>query len=89
MNKRAPVYRVCVVTREKLLKEDLYRVMKDKSGIHFDLYQNMPGRGVYIKKDLQVILKGQKTKALSRALKCEVGDEIYLSLIKALKTERR
>ncbi len=84
MNYRAPIYRICIVTREKLLKEDMFRVVRTGQGVYFDKYQNMPGRGVYIKKDLQVILKAQKSRALSRGLRCEVKDEIYIELIQAL-----
>ena len=89
MNFKTPTYRMCIVTREKLLKEDLYRVVRTGAGVYFDKNQNMSGRGVYIKKDLEVIKKAQKTKALSRGLKCEVRDEIYLEIIQQLSKERR
>ena len=89
MNIKAPIFRTCILTREKLLKEDLYRVVRNSLGVYFDKNQNMPGRGVYIKKDLKVILKAQKTKALSRGLKCEVKDDIYLEIIEQLSKERR
>ena len=84
MNKKAPAIRTCIVTREKLPKEDMFRVVNNGLGICFDKNQNMPGRGVYIKKDLNVILLGQKRKALSRGLSKEVKDEIYIELIQAL-----
>lgn len=84
MNYRAPVYRLCLVTREKLLKEDMFRVVKTNSGVCFDKNQNMPGRGAYLKKDLKVILKAQQTKALSRGLHQAVSDDIYIALIQEL-----
>lgn len=85
MNKKAPIFRTCIVTREKLLKEVLFRVVKTNSGVYFDKNQNMPGRGVYIKKDLNVIILGEKRKLLSKGLKTEVKDEIYIELIQALQ----
>ena len=89
MNKKTPIYRMCIVTREKLLKEDLFRVVKNKDGIYFDKNQNVPGRGVYIKKDLEVIKKAHAHHSLARGLRCAVSEEIYLALIQALGKERR
>lgn len=89
MNVKAPVYRICVVTREKLTKENLFRVVKTNSGIYFDKNQNMQGRGVYIKKDLSTILEAQKRHSLSKGLRSNVDDSIYLELIQALGKERR
>ena len=54
MNIKRPVYRTCSVTKEKLLKQDLFRIVKTKSGeVKVDVNQVIPGRGVYIKKDLK------------------------------------
>ena len=89
MNKKAPVYRTCIVTREKLLKEDLFRVVKVNNVVYFDKNQNMQGRGTYIKKDLSTILLAQKKHSLSKGLKREVDDSIYLELIQALSKERK
>ena len=89
MNKRAPIYRTCIVTREKILKEDLFRVVKNNDKIYFDENQNMSGRGAYIKKDLNVILLAQKRHSLSKALRREVDDSIYIGLIQELSKERK
>jgi predicted RNA-binding protein YlxR (DUF448 family) len=49
---------MCVVTREKLEKKDLIRIVKNKDGeIFIDLTGKANGKGVYLKKDLEVILK--------------------------------
>ena len=89
MNQKRPVYRMCAVTREKLLKSDLYRVVKTPKGVVFDSKQNISGRGVYIKKDLNTIELAHSKKLLNRSLKCEVGDEVYIVLIQELSKERR
>ena len=89
MNKKAPIYRTCIITREKILKEDMFRVVKVKDLVYFDKYQNMKGRGAYLKKDLRTILNAQKRHSLSKALKREVSDEIYLELIQELSKERK
>ena len=89
MNKKAPIYRTCIVTHNKLLKSDLFRVVRTVIGVYFDKNQNMPGRGVYISKSLEVILKAQKKHSLSRGLRCEVKDDIYVELIQELNEERK
>ena len=89
MNKKAPIYRTCIVTHNKLLKSDLFRVVRTVNGVYFDKNQNMPGRGVYISKSLEVILKAQKKRSLSRVLRCEVKDDIYVELIQELNEERK
>ncbi len=89
MNKKPQVYRICVVTREKLLKEDLFRVVANGNGVFFDEFQNMPGRGCYIKKELKTIELAQKKHSLSRGLRREVDDSIYIKLIQALSRERK
>ena len=89
MNKKAPIYRTCIVTHNKLLKSDLFRVVRTVNGIYFDKNRYMPGRGVYITKSLDVIQKAQKKHSLSRGLRCEVKDEIYIELIQELNEERK
>ena len=89
MNFKRPVYRMCVVTREKYLKEDLFRVVKTSQGVVLDKEHKLPGRGAYIKKDLKTIELAFKRKSLNRALRCEVKEEVYLSLIQELSKERR
>ena len=89
MNKKDPIYRTCIVTHKKLLKSDLFRVVKNENGIYFDKYQNIPGRGVYVSKSLEIILQAQKKHSLSRGLRCDVKDDIYVELIEAMNEERK
>ena len=89
MNKKAPIYRTCIVTHNKLLKSDLFRVVRNVNGIYFDKNQNIPGRGVYITKSIDIIKQAQKKHSLSRGLRCEVKDDIYMELIQELNEERK
>ena len=89
MNKTRPIYRTCIVTREKLLKHELFRVVLVDKEVVFDAKQTIQGRGVYLKKELEVINLAQKKKMLNKAFKREVGEEIYHTLIRELEKERR
>ena len=89
MNKKAPIYRTCIVTRKLYLRSGLYRVVRMASQVYFDKSQKMPGRGAYISKDLKAIITAQNKHLLSKALKVEVKDDIYVELITALSKEKR
>lgn len=78
--KKIPL-RTCVVTREKFEKKDLIRVVKNNENeVFIDLTGKANGRGAYIKKDLEVLEKAKKSKALDRHLETEVPSEIYEEL---------
>lgn len=75
--------RTCVITKEKTLKKDLLRVVRDKEGnVSVDLTGKANGRGAYLKKDAEVIKKAQKTKTLERVLEVEIPDAIYEEMLK-------
>ncbi len=81
--KKIPL-RTCIVTKEKLDKRDLIRIVKDKAGnVNIDLTGRANGRGVYLKRDLNVIDKAPKY--LPRALECEIDPKIYGELEKLIK----
>ncbi len=81
--KKIPL-RMCVVTREKLEKKDLIRIVKNKDGeIFIDLTGKANGKGVYLKKDLEVILKAPKH--LPRALESEIDQKLYEDLKELIK----
>ena len=89
MNFKRPVYRKCAVTHESFLRSDLYKITRVNGEVYFDKNQNMHGRSCYIKKDLKVIELAHKKKIISKSLKLDVKDEIYLELIQELSKERR
>ena len=78
--KKIPM-RMCSVTREKFPKQELIRVVKTpENEVKIDETGKLNGHGAYIKKDLEVLAKAKKTKALNRALEIEIPDSIYTEL---------
>ena len=76
------VLRTCVVSREVCEKKDLIRVVRTpEHNVIIDLKGKANGRGAYLKKDKEVILKAKKSKALDRKLEVEVHEEIYEELL--------
>ena len=74
--------RTCVVTKEKLPKQELIRVVRDKDGnVSIDLTSKANGRGAYLKKDKDVILKAKDSKVLERHLEVKIPESIYDELI--------
>ncbi len=75
--KKIPL-RTCVVTKEKFPKRELLRIVRTKDGdILVDETGKMNGHGAYIKKDLAVLEKAKKTKALDRYLEVSIPDSVY------------
>lgn len=75
--KKIPM-RTCVISREKLPKGELLRIVRTTDGkVVPDLTGKLNGRGAYIKKDIVVLEKAIKSKALARHLECNIEDEVY------------
>lgn len=85
--KKIPL-RSCVVTRERLPKQELLRVVRTKEGeVKIDDFGKMNGRGAYIKKDLDVLGKAKKTHALARCLEVEIPESVYEEIENMIKKE--
>ncbi len=82
--KKIPM-RTCVVTREKLPKKELIRIVKTDEGIIIDESGKVNGHGCYLKKDESVIKMAQSKKILNRILEAEVPDTIFEELLSILK----
>ena len=78
--KKIPM-RSCVVTREKLPKNELVRIVRTKDGLIVDLTGKANGRGAYLKKDEEVIKKAKKNKTLNKMLEVDIPDSIYEELL--------
>ena len=78
--KKIPM-RMCSVTREKFPKKELIRIVKTPENlVKIDETGKLNGHGAYIKKDLEVLSKAKKTKALNRALEIDIPDSVYTEL---------
>ena len=87
MVKKIPL-RKCVVTQERLPKQELLRVVKNNEGVVMvDLSGKANGRGAYIKKDLSVLDLAIKNKSLERALECTIPAEIYDRMRRIIASE--
>lgn len=74
--------RTCVITKEKTLKKDLLRVVRDKEGnVSVDTTGKANGRGAYLKRDKEVINKAKTTKALERILEVTIPDSVYEEML--------
>lgn len=83
--KKIPM-RSCLITKEKLPKKDLIRIVRTPEGtVIIDELGKANGRGAYLKKDIEVINKAKNNKVLERVLEVKVPDNIYDELIEKLK----
>jgi len=86
MKQRKTPMRTCVVTREKCEKMNLVRVVRTPEGnVEIDLHGKKNGRGAYLKKDLEVFEKAEKSKILEKVLEVEINNEFYEELKDLLK----
>ncbi len=75
--KKIPM-RTCVVTKERFPKNELLRIVKTPEGeIKPDITGKLNGHGAYIKKDIEVLEKAIKTKALAHYLESEIDESVY------------
>ena len=82
MKQYREILRTCVQSKEVCEKKDLFRIVRTpERNVVVDLKGKANGRGAYLKKDKEVILKAKKSKALDRKLEVEVPDEIYEELL--------
>lgn len=82
--KKIPM-RTCVVSKEKLPKMELIRIVNTSEGIIIDETGKVNGHGCYLKKDIEVIEKAKKSKVLDRVLETKVNDEIFDELMEKVK----
>lgn len=88
MKTRKIPLRKCVITNERLPKQELIRVVKNKEGlVSVDITGKLNGRGAYLKRDKTVILKAQKTKKLDRHLEVTIPETIYTELLDIFNNE--
>ena len=85
VQKKIPM-RTCVVTKEKLPKRELIRIVRNKEGeVFVDESGKLNGKGAYLKLDKEVIEKARSSKVINRYLEINVPDSIYEELLSLIK----
>lgn len=87
MNKVKKVpQRKCIACQERGDKKSLVRIVKTKENqIFLDPSGRANGRGAYVCATEDCLTKAIKSKALNRAFKMNVDDEVYSHLLDELK----
>lgn len=84
MAKKIPM-RQCIACRQEKSKQNLIRVIRTPEGnICLDKTGRMNGRGAYLCPEVECFNKAVKSKAIERALKVSISDEIYSELSKEM-----
>lgn len=74
--------RKCIACQERDNKKSLIRIVKTKDGeIFLDPTGRANGRGAYVCQNRECLEKAIKSKALNRAFKMDVEDEVYSHLL--------
>ena len=84
MKERKIPMRTCVVTKEKLPKKDLIRVVIFGGVVTVDPTGKANGKGCYLKKEASIIETARAKKILNRVLETEIEDSIYDELLKSI-----
>jgi predicted RNA-binding protein YlxR (DUF448 family) len=80
MPKKVPL-RMCIACRQMQEKKNLVRIVKNKDNeVFIDSTFKANGRGAYICSNPECFDKCIKTKALNRAFKCEISNEVLENL---------
>ena len=83
--KKIPL-RTCVITHEKFPKQELLRIVRTpENEVKIDLTGKLNGHGAYIKKDIDVIEKARKSKALEKVLEITINNEVYDEMLSKLE----
>ena len=78
--KKIPM-RTCVVTKEKLPKKELLRIVKFEDNIAVDPSGKLNGKGCYLKKDKDVVLEAKNKKVLNKVFEMDIDDKIYEEIL--------
>ena len=73
--------RQCTGCREHKPKRELLRVVRSPEGeLSLDARGKKPGRGAYLCADEECLKKARRSRALERALECEIPEAVYDAL---------
>ena len=78
--KKIPM-RTCVITKEKLPKQELIRIVRTpENNVIIDQTGKANGRGAYLKKQKEVFEQAKKQKTLNKILELEIPESIFEQL---------
>ena len=84
-NRKIPL-RTCVITKEKLPKKELLRIVRTPEGeVVVDETGKINGRGAYIKKDISVLEKAKNSNILENKLECSIDENVYEEIKKVIE----
>lgn len=81
MGRKVPL-RKCIACGEMKEKKEMMRVIKSAEEISLDLTGKKNGRGAYLCKQKECLIKAKKNKGLERSFKMQIPENIYDSLEK-------
>lgn len=77
--------RSCVVTKERLPKGELLRIVKNNENkVFVDLTGKANGRGAYIKKEMNVLKIARERRILEKHLEVNIDDSVYDEIEKVI-----
>ncbi|MDG5470328.1 RNase P modulator RnpM [Jeotgalibacillus sp. ET6] len=87
--KRKIPLRKCIATNEMKQKKEMVRIVRTKEGdVSIDLTGKKSGRGAYLSKDKDAILKARKKNILASHLQAKVDDSIYDELLAQVEADQ-
>ena len=79
------ILRTCIVTRKLLKKEEMFRVVKTPNHeIKIDSSYVAQGRGCYLSKDKNLIIKAKSKRMIEKHLKVSDCQKVYDELLELL-----
>lgn len=75
--------RTCIVTKQKLPKKELLRLVLENNEVVLDLRQNKQGRGCYILPKLEILEEAYKKNRISWSLKIKKMSEENLAKLRS------
>lgn len=80
--------RQCLGCNEHKPKVELWRVVRAPDGeVSLDFRGKKSGRGAYICHDLKCLRRVRKSKRVDKALECEIPEEVWDAMERAVEEE--
>lgn len=90
MKTRKTPMRMCLGCNEMKPKKELVRIVRSPEGeISIDLTGKKSGRGAYICKDAQCLVKARKARRLEKSFSCQIDSEVYDAMEAELENEEQ